>query len=95
MKSADPSTPVKVLGFSGLPNAGDELVVMESERSAKALALERQTSLRMSKLAQPQRATLENLFASLADEQKKHQREMQSLLDSKKRFEPVAGRTDP
>jgi len=71
MKSADPSTPVKVLGFSGLPNAGDELVVMESERAAKALALERQTSLRMTKLATPQRATLENLFASLADEQKK------------------------
>jgi len=71
MKSADPSTPVKVLGFSGLPNAGDELVVMESERAAKALALERQADLRMNKLATPQRATLENLFASLAHEQKK------------------------
>jgi translation initiation factor IF-2 len=71
MKNAGPSTPVKVLGFSGLPNAGDELVVMESERAAKALALERQADLRMTKLATPQRATLENLFASLADEQKK------------------------
>jgi translation initiation factor IF-2 len=71
MKSADPSTPVKVLGFSGLPNAGDELVVMESERAAKALALERQADLRINKLATPQRATLENLFASLANEAKK------------------------
>ena len=34
LKSAGPSTPVKILGFSGLPNAGDELVVMVSERAA-------------------------------------------------------------
>ncbi len=71
IKSAGPSTPVKILGFSGLPNAGDELAVMESEREAKALSAERQAELRMNKLATPQRATLENLFASLAEGQKK------------------------
>src|SRR5216110_606393 len=38
VKSAGPSTPVKVLGFTGLPNAGDELLVMDSEREAKQLA---------------------------------------------------------
>jgi translation initiation factor IF-2 len=71
MKSAGPSTPVKVLGFSGLPNAGDEFVVLESDRAAKALSAERQSEQRMQKLATPQRATLENLFASLAEGQKK------------------------
>lgn len=71
IKSAGPSTPVKILGFSGLPNAGDEFVVMESDRAAKALSAERQSDERMNKLATPQRATLENLFASLADGQKK------------------------
>ena len=60
-----------MLGFSGLPNAGDELVVMESERAAKALSAERQAEQRMNKLATPQRATLENLFDSLAEGQKK------------------------
>jgi translation initiation factor IF-2 len=71
MKSAGPSTPVKVLGFAGLPNAGDDFVVMESERAAKALSAERQADHRMQKLEKPQRATLENLFASLADDAKK------------------------
>ena len=71
VKSAGPSTPVKVLGFAGLPNAGDEFLVMESERAAKALGAERQTEDRMQKLATPQRATLENLYASLAEGQKK------------------------
>ena len=32
---------MKVLGFTGLPNAGDEFLVMESERSAKTLSEER------------------------------------------------------
>ncbi len=66
MKSAGPSTPCKVLGFAGLPGAGDELVVLKNEREAKQLASERQDSIRMEKLAAPQRATLENLFDSIA-----------------------------
>ena len=64
-----PATPVKVLGFTGLPNAGDELVVMESERDANASARSGPRD-RNSKLAAPQRATLENLFASIAEGQK-------------------------
>jgi translation initiation factor IF-2 len=46
LKTAGPSTPCKVLGFSGLPGAGDELVVLKNEREAKQLASERQDALR-------------------------------------------------
>src|SRR5437588_323708 len=62
IKKAGPSTPVKVLGFTGLPNAGDEFLVMESERSAKTLSEERLQTKRADKLTVPQRATLESLL---------------------------------
>jgi translation initiation factor IF-2 len=62
IKKAGPSTPVKVLGFTGLPNAGDEFLVMESERAAKQLSDERLEAKRASKLFVPQRATLETLL---------------------------------
>src|SRR6201988_3622933 len=50
LKEAGPSPPVKVLGFTGLPNAGDELLVMESDRSAKTLSDERLQGKRAAKL---------------------------------------------
>jgi len=71
IKEAGPSTPCRVVGFAGLPNAGDELVVMENERAAQQLSDERLDEQRLGKLATPQRATLENLFGMLSDEKKK------------------------
>ena len=62
VKEAGPSTPVKVLGFTGLPHAGDELLVMESERHSKTLSEERLQAKRADKLSTPQRATLESLL---------------------------------
>jgi translation initiation factor IF-2 len=62
VKRAGPSVPVRVLGFTGLPNAGDELLVMHSEREAKQLSEERLDEKRAGKLATPQRATLETLL---------------------------------
>jgi translation initiation factor IF-2 len=70
LKSAGPSTPCKIIGLTGLPQAGDELVVLKNEREAKQLGAERQEAQRRQKLEAPVRATLENLFESIAAGQK-------------------------
>ncbi len=70
MKEAGPSTPAKVIGFSGMPNAGDEMIVMESERSVQQLSTERLEAKRLGKLTAPRRATLENIFETIKQGQK-------------------------
>src|SRR5207237_8679375 len=62
VKEVGPSTPVKVLGFTGLPNAGDEFLAMVSERATKTLSDERLEDERAEKLTVPPRATLETLL---------------------------------
>ena len=64
---AGPSTPCKVLGFAGLPYAGDEFLVMSDDREAATLSQERLNAQRLNKLATPGRATLESLFDTLAE----------------------------
>ncbi len=65
IKEAGPSTPVEVVGYSGVPNVGDELIEMESERKAKKLGEERQDQLRQEKLKPQQKSALETLFANI------------------------------
>jgi translation initiation factor IF-2 len=71
VKEAGPAMPVEVIGFSGMPNVGDELVEMENERDAKRLGEERQAVERTERLGGPRRASLEALFASGDGDQKK------------------------
>ncbi len=71
IKAVKPGMPVEVIGFSDMPHVGDELVVMDSERSAKKLSEERHEELRQKKLASTRRSTLEHLFASIEEGNKK------------------------
>jgi translation initiation factor IF-2 len=71
IREAGPATPVEVIGFSGLPGVGEELIEMDSERSAKRLGEERMETARITKLGAPRRAALETLFASAEDGRKK------------------------
>ena len=65
IKEAGPSTPVEVVGLSGVPMVGDELIEMESERKAKKLGEERQDQMRQQKLQPQQKSALETLFANI------------------------------
>ncbi|MGM0516175.1 MAG: translation initiation factor IF-2, partial [Pseudomonadota bacterium] len=67
VKSAGPSIPVVVLGLSGTPEAGDELVVIEDERKAREIAEFREAKQRDSRLAAQQAAKLENLFEQMKE----------------------------
>src|SRR5437763_562097 len=63
---APPSMPVVVLGLSSAPNAGDELLAVESERKAREVALYRQGKFRDVKLAR-QSARPEDAFAQMGE----------------------------
>ncbi|MEC9375106.1 MAG: translation initiation factor IF-2 [Pseudomonadota bacterium] len=60
-----PSMPVAVLGLSGTPNAGDELVTVADERKAREVAQFRHNRSRDSKLAKQQAAKLDDAFESM------------------------------
>jgi translation initiation factor IF-2 len=51
VQSAGPAVPVAVLGLSDAPNAGDDLLAVESERKAREVALYRQGKFRDVRLA--------------------------------------------
>jgi translation initiation factor IF-2 len=51
VKEAGPSTPVQVLGWSHVPEAGDELRVVQDEREARRIAQERGARLRAAETA--------------------------------------------
>jgi translation initiation factor IF-2 len=66
VESAGPSIPVVVLGLSGAPNAGDELLVVESERKAREVAMHRQSKSRDVKLAQKS-ANMQDVFSTMGE----------------------------
>ncbi|GEA13064.1 translation initiation factor IF-2 [Alteromonas sp. KUL49] len=65
MKNAGPSTPVEVLGLSGVPVAGEDAAVVKDERKAREVAAKRHQKKRELKLARQQKAKLENMFANM------------------------------
>jgi translation initiation factor IF-2 len=67
VKDAGPSIPVEIQGLSGVPNAGDEVAVVESERKAREIALYRQGKFKDIQLARQQAAKLTNVFEQLQE----------------------------
>ena len=70
IKEALPSQPVSISGLEYSPNAGDEFIVVEDEKAARALSENRSKKLRDKRLAQRSGVTTENLFANVSDGEK-------------------------
>lgn len=67
IKEAGPSMPAEVLGLSGVPNAGDDVMAVADERKAREAADLRKQSSREGRLAEKQAAKLQNLFDQMEE----------------------------
>jgi translation initiation factor IF-2 len=65
--TAGPGTPVVILGLGGVPTAGDDVIVVDSERRAREVAAYRQAQLREVRTAAGARSTLEQMFTDIAE----------------------------
>lgn len=67
VRAAGPSIPVEVLGLSGTPKAGDDMIVVPDERKAREIALFRQGKYREVKLAKQQASKAKNVINRISD----------------------------
>ncbi|MBN1880619.1 MAG: translation initiation factor IF-2 [Deltaproteobacteria bacterium] len=78
IEEAGPSTPVEILGLGGVPEAGDPMIVFESERDAREVATHRQLKEREKEmLSTPAKVSLEDLYERI---QKQDIRELNLII---------------
>ena len=68
LKKVGPSTPVEVLGFNGVPEAGDRFNVVSSEADARKISEIRQSEYRQSQLSPNSQVNLDSLFDQIRTE---------------------------
>ncbi|MDX2496683.1 MAG: translation initiation factor IF-2 [Desulfobacterales bacterium] len=69
--SAGPSMPVEIIGLSGVPNAGDELIALADEKDAKQVSAHRVQKQRSKELAKTSRLSLEKLYEQMQENEVK------------------------
>jgi translation initiation factor IF-2 len=67
VKEAGPSKPVQVLGWTSVPNAGDDVRVVADEREARHVTQEREARSRAAEMVAPRAPTLQELMAQARD----------------------------
>ncbi len=67
VREAAPSTPVEILGLSGTPDAGDDFLVMPSERAARELAEHREERMKSKLQAAQSASKLDEVFSKMAE----------------------------
>lgn len=71
LAEAGPSTPVEITGMSGLPEAGQEFIVVKNEREAREIAEARMLGKKQVNLLQTKKHTLEHLIQQAGETSKK------------------------
>jgi translation initiation factor IF-2 len=69
--------PAEVIGFTGVPDAGDVFVVLGDEKQAKEIAMHRQQKLRETELAKSSKLSLEQLYEKI---QKGEVKELNAII---------------
>jgi translation initiation factor IF-2 len=69
IEAAKPSQPVQVIGFNGIPQAGDDLIGIEDEHQAREISLTRQQLKREQDFRQSRRVTLDDISKHIKDGQ--------------------------
>ena len=67
LAKAGPSTPVEIIGFDSVPEAGEACRVVKDEKAARVLANRRTNRLRAEDLAKQHALTLDDLYARIAE----------------------------
>ncbi|MBR1709528.1 MAG: translation initiation factor IF-2, partial [Clostridia bacterium] len=67
VKTALPATPVEIIGFGAVPEAGDEFIAVEDEKLARQVVEERAAKVRMELSKKSSASTLEELYSRMAE----------------------------
>lgn len=67
VKTATPSYPVEIIGLTGVPMAGDELITLKNEKNAKQISEHRLQKQRSVELAKTSRMSLEKLYEKMQE----------------------------
>lgn len=66
IQTAGPSTPIQLIGFDGLPQAGDKLVCLDDEKKAREIAQQRQQIKREQEMRMVRHLTLDDISRRMA-----------------------------
>jgi translation initiation factor IF-2 len=64
-KEAKPAVPVQILGFNGVPEAGDSFIAVKNEREAREVSEKRQEASKSREMLPAKPLTLEDLYAQI------------------------------
>ncbi len=67
IESAPPSTPVEVVGFEGIPNAGDPFEAVDDEKFAREISSKRQELKKYEEAKNVKKITLDNLYSTIQE----------------------------